>query len=324
MNKSDFRPRSGDWVEVKSAEEIGETLGGDGALDGLPFMPEMLEYCGGRFRVRRKVEKTCVEINGAYDFREFPKNDVVLLEGLRCSGGAHDGCQRMCMLFWKTAWLRKAEGGGVAAPAVSLIQHGLDRRLKTRGEGTKYFCQSTELSKASRSVSTKRRLVKCWSDVRWGNVGIFQMLQLIAVPIWRKMTKRIRRRLVGSLKRTPGGSLGLRPGEIVEVNDAAEIAQTLDARGRNRGLIFDLGLCKFSGKKFRVRNRLDQMISESTGEMRKVEGTVILENLHCFCNDAVGGCPRQDVIYWRDVWLKRVLSNSGEGMARSISSKIGE
>ncbi|HVW84082.1 MAG TPA: hypothetical protein VHB50_05360, partial [Bryobacteraceae bacterium] len=46
--------RNGEWVEVKSAPEIARTLDADGALDGLPFMPEMLGHCGRRYRVIRR------------------------------------------------------------------------------------------------------------------------------------------------------------------------------------------------------------------------------------------------------------------------------
>ena len=40
------RLRAGDWVQVRSKEEIISTLDANGRLDELPFMPEMLEYCG--------------------------------------------------------------------------------------------------------------------------------------------------------------------------------------------------------------------------------------------------------------------------------------
>jgi hypothetical protein len=33
-------------VQVKTAAEILATLDSEGKLDGLPFMPEMLQYCG--------------------------------------------------------------------------------------------------------------------------------------------------------------------------------------------------------------------------------------------------------------------------------------
>ena len=133
------------------------------------------------------------------------------------------------------------------------------------------------------------------------------MLWLILVPLWLKMTARLRHPLVGILKRTPVGQLDLQPGDIVEVKSLEEIAQTLDTRGCNRGLRYDRPLSTHSGKRYRVRGRLDRMISEPTGEMRKVEGTVILENATCQCYTAViGGCPRQDFTYWREIWLKRV------------------
>src|SRR5438034_6219461 len=39
----------------------------------------------------------------------FPTDDVVTLDGLRCSGAAHDECQKACMIFWRDAWLRRVE-----------------------------------------------------------------------------------------------------------------------------------------------------------------------------------------------------------------------
>ena len=40
----------GDFVEVRSKEEILATLDSSGRLDGLPFMPQMFKYCGRRFQ----------------------------------------------------------------------------------------------------------------------------------------------------------------------------------------------------------------------------------------------------------------------------------
>ena len=101
--------RAGDEVVVRAPEEILATLDANGALDRLPFMPEMMSHCGSRFRVARRLEKTCVE--GYWSQRRFPANDVVFLEELRCSGDQHDGCKRGCMVFWKEAWLRRVKSG---------------------------------------------------------------------------------------------------------------------------------------------------------------------------------------------------------------------
>jgi hypothetical protein len=51
--------RRGDLVEVRSAGEILHTLDQRGALEALPFMPEMVAYCGRRFIVERRTEKVC-------------------------------------------------------------------------------------------------------------------------------------------------------------------------------------------------------------------------------------------------------------------------
>ena len=47
----------GDLVEVRSAEEIRATLDENGELDGLPFMPEMLAFCGRRLTVHKVAHK---------------------------------------------------------------------------------------------------------------------------------------------------------------------------------------------------------------------------------------------------------------------------
>src|SRR5262245_54966201 len=95
--------RAGDWVEVRNAEEILSTLDDSGCLDALPFMPEMLQYCGQRFRVYKSAHKTCDTIQRPVNRR---MGDAVHLDGLRCDGSAHGGCQSACLLFWKNVWLK--------------------------------------------------------------------------------------------------------------------------------------------------------------------------------------------------------------------------
>ena len=151
------------------------------------------------------------------------------------------------------------------------------------------------------------------------------MTSLVVAPMWRKATRRIpRKRLAGTLKRTPAGDLGLQPGEWVTIRPASEIATTLDNKGRNRGLSCDYGMSSHSGEKFRVRHRLDRMISEPTGEMRKVEATVVLEGLNCTCANVVGGCPRQDFIYWREIWLKRLKAAPNVGLTESPQQNLSK
>lgn len=307
-NNTYLNLRAGDWLEVKSPLEISQTLDADGTLDGLPFMPEMLEHCGRRYRMLRRAEKTCLEgSDSLYTSREFHNNDVVLLDQLRCSGADHDGCQRLCMMFWKLAWLRKVEGGSSKVELDLQNAQVLRRKLKTTNSPGQYFCQSTQLGKATAPNKRSTIFLKAYRDVRSGAVSTSDMAKLIVVPLFRKIRDGLvgRPKLLGVLTRTPVGSLGLQPGEIVQVKTLEEMRATLDRKGRNRGLICDLELKRFCGMKYRVRSRLDRMISEATGQMRKVEGTVILDGNTCLCAWTVGGCPRLEYCYWREAWLKR-------------------
>src|SRR5579863_7712263 len=95
--------RPGDLVQVKSPNQILQTLDADGALDRLPFMPEMLEFCGKRFRVVRRVLKTCAYGTDS-TMLAFNTQDVVVLDAVRCSGGDHDACPKHCLIFWREAW----------------------------------------------------------------------------------------------------------------------------------------------------------------------------------------------------------------------------
>jgi hypothetical protein len=97
----------GDLVEVKPAQEILAGLDERGELDALPFMPEMLQFCGRRFVVDKIAFKTCDTVTWT-GLRRM--TDTVHLAGVRCDGQAHGGCQAGCLVFWKTAWLTRISG----------------------------------------------------------------------------------------------------------------------------------------------------------------------------------------------------------------------
>ena len=105
-----------DWVQVRSKEEILSTLDQNGRLEQMPFMPEMFQFCGKTFRVGKRAHKTCDPVNGLQS-RRLP--DAVHLEGLRCDGSAHAGCQAGCLIFWKEAWIKSVDGPGASASPVT-------------------------------------------------------------------------------------------------------------------------------------------------------------------------------------------------------------
>jgi hypothetical protein len=99
----DLQP--GEWVEVKSGEEIRETLDRRGMFRGLYFMDEMWHYPGRRFRVLKRMERLMVERTGV--MRSI--QNTVLLEGVACDGSAHDSCDATCMHMWRELWLRRVD-----------------------------------------------------------------------------------------------------------------------------------------------------------------------------------------------------------------------
>ena len=308
--------RVGDRVLVRSPEEILSTLDADGALDGLPFMPEMLASCGKPFRVQRRVEKTCVD---GHPMRRFPANDVVILDGPRCDGQGHDGCRHGCRIFWKEAWLRPvdAETGKAQESEVGLEK--LRARLKVKSDELRYFCQSTELLKATEAFPGRQRLWEArivLREIRSGDLSLSGLLRLLALWIRQRLWRAAGgdERLRGPHKRTPSESLHLKPGELVRVKSRAQVVETLDQRTRNRGM----GICdevlRCCGREAEVRYRVDRLIDERTAIMREIPDTVALQNMRgdgtlgeeCLCYHQLGDCPRGELMYWREIWLERV------------------
>lgn len=133
---------SGDLVEVQTTTEIADTLDRDGTLDRLPFMLEMRQFCGRRFKVQQRFEDVCPEEPGFHQIA-----GVVILDGVFCDGSAHEGCQRTCPILWKTAWLKPPSGQShdYATPAAEL--ESLPSRTPMLQAG--HQCQSAELSRAA-------------------------------------------------------------------------------------------------------------------------------------------------------------------------------
>jgi hypothetical protein len=314
MNPSTTNLRPGDFVEVKSPGEILQTLDVNGTLDRLPFMPEMVDYCGKGFRVSKRVVKTCY-YGISSGMRKFPAEDVVLLEGLRCSGAGHDGCQKACTIFWREAWLRKVEGSDTKESSVDLESYkGLRARLKTATGPKTYFCQASEILNATIELSRWERFGKCISEVRSGNCGVLEMMQRIAIWLfWKTRRAFLGAYARGTKKSTPMESLNLRYGEWIEIKPLASISETLDEDGYNRGLFFTPAMGRECGEKYRVDRKIEKLIVDGTGEMRELRNTAFLEGSMCGCSCvAFGGCPRGEYAYWRDIWLRRVEVASGE------------
>src|SRR5436305_4095262 len=196
----------GDVVEVRSEAEILATLDGNGELESLPFMPEMLKYCGQRLTVDKVAHKLCDTLTRSGIRR---MDNAVHLSAVRCDGGGHGGCQAACLIYWKHAWLRKvdpAEGG--AAPAATspdaarlLPLLTIASRRPPAEDGTeRYRCQATELLRAAPQALPFRDLGQFVEDVRTGNVGVFWSIRAFLVGVYNRLQHLSARRLPPKLR----------------------------------------------------------------------------------------------------------------------------
>jgi len=330
---------AGDWIQVKSKEEILRTLDDKGQLEGMPFMPEMFAFCGKKLQVRARAHKTCDTV---FPIRGRSLSDSVHLD-TRCDGSAHGGCQASCLLFWKTAWIEavpdvktapspRAATSAVARPGCS--EDDVWRHASSQESGeTIYACQATRLPYATGDLN--------WWDVRQyvedytsGNVGLWRIfcsfvyrlyysLSQAGIGVGRPMRwfyDKAHFLWGGSLfpmkfgtippnQPTPAGDLNLQPGELVRIKSHEEILRTLNTEGKNRGMAWDSELVPYCGGKYRVLKRVTRIINEQSGKMQEIKNPcVILDSVVCEARYSACRlfCPRAIYSWWREIWLERV------------------
>ena len=341
----------GDWVEVRSKEEILRTLDANGELDGMPFMPEMFAFCGKRFQVYKRAHKTCDVV---FPVRGRWVEQAVHLE-TRCDGQAHDGCQAGCLLFWKTAWLKPVEGSSTAprvdvqperpkadSPGPGCTEADILARVRhddPNGGTPSYICQATQVPYATKDLK--------WWDIRQyiqdyqsGNVTLWQIFCGAVYflyytlceagiklgrpmrwfydkfhPLWGGTPYPQRRGTVPSGQPTPVETLNLQPGDLVRVKSYPEILKTLNYQNKNRGMLFDAEEVPYCGGTYRVLRRVDKLINEKVGKMQEMKTPgVILDSVVCQSRYSACRmfCPRSIYSIWREIWLERVEPNTSE------------
>jgi hypothetical protein len=326
---------AGDWVVVRSKQEILATLDANGRLENLPFQPEMFAYCGRRMRVAKTAHKTCDAIHKTGGRR---MERAVHLEGARCDGSFHGGCQADCVFFWKEDWIRRDSSAPELPAAASgpCTEDNVYARARAPGEETSsdptWVCQTTALYEATSPLKAWdiRQYVR---DVTGGNHSAGKMFKLLVGSWFRYLLGLgigyrflvagydVFQKLIGGKpfllfegkipegKRTPAEDLGLKPGDWVEVKSPHEIMTTITPRGFNRGMRFDVEMMKYCGGRYRVQMIVEKIVNEVTGKMLYMKSPCLqLEDVYCRaeCTPMRLGCPRASNTYWREIWLRRV------------------
>jgi len=333
---------AGELVEVRSREEILSTLDQNGKLDSMPFMAEMLQYCGKRFRVSKRADKTCDNIK-QWSLRRV--KNAVHLTGVRCDGASHGDCDAGCLLFWNEAWLKKVDADFVSASQVTLPasesspdprsglacteKHLLESALRpdpSAPGNSLYMCQATELREFTshlywwdlrqyfrdiRSRNLRRGISDSKSEevleVVLSFLEVVRSLLITAFNKVQELRSGVRYpHIEGLLDTTPTLELNLQRGEFVQVRTRDEILATLDRNSKNRGLLFDSEMVRYCGGTFRVLKRVNQIVDERTGKIMKMKSScIILEGVACV-SEYHRLCPRAIYHYWREAWLRRV------------------
>jgi hypothetical protein len=346
--------RPGDLVQVRSPAEIFSTLDSQGSLDGMPFMPEMLKYCGRSFQVSQRADKTC-----AGDGAVRRMHNAVHLRNVRCDGSAHGGCQAACLMYWKEAWLKPVEDGsrpiplplpahdeefvantlvpGTRAPAVEASANG-NGAVPAQGGEDRYRCQATEIPRASRPLRF-REVDQYVRDVgNWNLAKVVRGMLVELFNLWQAFSKRHLPEFLlisagrpfpfieghsATARAAPPPALDLQRGDLVRIKSKEEIEATLDQSNHNRGLSFDGEMATHCGRTARVRARVSRLVDEHTGEMIEIKSDcLILEGVVCE-GDYHRFCPRAIYPYWREIWLERVAGPAPSDCGAPIETPAG-
>jgi hypothetical protein len=181
----------------------------------------------------------------------------------------------------------------------------------TEGGATRerYLCQFTELHHASTPIG-EWEIGKELRPLVAGNVTARTWLIGLATR-WFNLLQSLRggtafppppRRLEGApaVEAQP-----LSPGDAVVVRPLAEIASTLNAKNKHRGLWFDRDQIKHCGTTRTVLARVDRIIDDAHGQMLTMKTPCILLAGVDYSGETLNFNAQHDLFFWREVWLRK-------------------
>ena len=95
------------------------------------------------------------------------------------------------------------------------------------------------------------------------------------------------------------------PRATVQVLSMKDIAPTLNAQGRDRGLWFDRDMIRHCGRQFIVLQRVERIIDDATGQIRELKTpSLVLEGAEA-SGEFLRFCAQHEYPLWREAWLSR-------------------
>jgi hypothetical protein len=112
----------GELVRVKSYQEILATVNTENQNRGLLFDAEMVPYCGGTYRVLKRVSRILDEKTGALLKMKYP---CIILQHVVCQS-RYSACRMLCprsiYSYWREIWLERV-------PAADAVRAGNGEQL---------------------------------------------------------------------------------------------------------------------------------------------------------------------------------------------------
>ena len=104
---AELKLQEGEWVRIKSYDEILATCNEDNLNRGLYFDGEMVPYCGKASRVLKRVTRIINEQTGKM---MTMKNPCIILENVVCHA-RYSYCRMFCPRelypYWREIWLER-------------------------------------------------------------------------------------------------------------------------------------------------------------------------------------------------------------------------
>jgi hypothetical protein len=206
------------------------------------------------------------------------------------------------MLLWKEAWLKRVDGPFPSLPPPQDVPAPF-LSVHPRGEDALYFCQATELPKAT---GVGDPLWKPGQYLSFLNKRTFRPRELVSMftgmglrragKLWRRWFSPP----LEEVKDLPG-PFGLRAGQWVKIREKRELLALLGPDGTTQGLPFTGEMFDYCGRTMKVQRRVTLILEEHTGRLRTLRDTVTLEHAVC---DRYLGCARGMPFLWREAWLE--------------------
>lgn len=99
----------------------------------------------------------------------------------------------------------------------------------------------------------------------------------------------------------------IKEGDLVRIRSLPEIQSTLNKWGQLKGCMFmPHEMTPYCDTVQKVYRRMERFVDERDYYVKKTNGIILLEGLHCQGTTDYGRCDRACFYFWREEWLEKI------------------